>query len=138
MISNPQRDTILACYELHKSIMKVCEITKYNYRTVRKYVIAAGYEIKHNRVKEPVKLEFKDGLIIEADSIMLAARELNKMDQEKKRMLLRRDETFEEGCKFKPLSTSSYRKHITSALKGQPLKQFEWEVTRLYGNKEKK
>lgn len=131
MLNQTQKNNIINAYREHKSIEKVRLITNFNYRTIKKYLIEAGFDIKPEikRTGVTLTIDNKDYVF---DSVTAAARFLTRRDEEKKKSLLRNAATFEEGYTYKVLKDTSYRRYLNYALEGvldeMFNRTFDWEV----------
>lgn len=131
VLNQTQKNNIIKAYKEHKSIGKVRLITNFNYRTIKKYLIEAGFDIKPEikRTGVILTIDNKDYVF---DSVTAAARFLTSRDEEKKKSLLRNAATFEEGYNYKVLKHTSYRRYLNYALEGvldeKFNRTFDWEV----------
>lgn len=131
MLTHRQKQNIIKAYKEHNSIEKVRLITGFNYRTIKKYLIEAGFEIDPEIKRTGVILTIgKD--IYNFDSVTSAARFLTRRDEEKKKSLLKNAATFDEGYAYKVLKDTSYRRYLNYALEGvldeKLIRSFDWEV----------
>lgn len=133
MLNHIQKQNIINAYSEHKSLEKVRLITGFNYRTIKKYLIEAGFDLKPEIKRTGVILTI-DNKDYKFDSVTAAARFLTRRDKTIKKALLRNSATFDKGYNYKVLKDTSWRRYINYALEGvldeKFARTFEWEVKR--------
>lgn len=135
MISKRGQSWIISLYEKYGTIKAVQQITGFNYRTIKKYLVKYGIDSAPEKRTRGVKIFIPEYGEMSFESIAQACAFLKRRDEDKKRSLLKNAETFEQGLRFKILNEKSYRRYIAYALKGELKQKFDWRVL---NGKEKK
>lgn len=128
MLNKKRQAWIVDLYQRYGTIKAVEQVTGFNYRTIKKYLIKYGINTEPEKKTRGVKIFTPEYGETSFESISQGCAFLRRRDEEKKRKLLSKPETFEAGLNFRILNEKSYRRYIAYALRGELKQNFDWRV----------